>query len=295
MSSNPQTSPKIARCPQARSLPLRSAISEVAEDYDRFTIRQLFYQLVSRGVVEKSERAYKRVCDAAVQMRLAGTLPFSKVVDGHRSRRRVDAWDSARELLDDAAAVYRRDFWSGQSCRVEVWCEKDALTGVIQPVCDTYGVTYVATRGFPSLTLLYESGREMAQAKVLYRVLYFGDHDASGCAIDANLAAELRRHGALVEVARIALEPDQIAAYALPTRLGKTTDTRHRRFVEMFGDSRSVELDALPPDVLTEMLVDSIEEWIDRAAWNRLQRTEKHERETLAKYARAFSTRRRSS
>src|SRR5215212_4871719 len=86
-----RTSPKKARKPQQRCLALREAIVAVAAEYERLSVRQLFYQLVSRGIVEKTEHAYKRVCAAAVQMRLGGSLDFRKVTDGHRSRRLVYA------------------------------------------------------------------------------------------------------------------------------------------------------------------------------------------------------------
>ncbi len=84
-----RTSPKNTRRPQARSLPLREAIAAIAAEYDRMSVRQLFYQLVSRGVVPKTEAAYKRVCDASAQMRLDGSLDYNKIADGHRTRRTV--------------------------------------------------------------------------------------------------------------------------------------------------------------------------------------------------------------
>src|SRR5215218_4768300 len=99
MSTEVRTSPKNERTPQRRSLALREAITGIAAEYDRLSVRQLFYQLVSRGVIEKTESAYKRVCDAAVQMRLDGSLDFRKVTDGHRSRRIVYAHSSLHEAL----------------------------------------------------------------------------------------------------------------------------------------------------------------------------------------------------
>jgi hypothetical protein len=278
-----RSSPKKARKPQERSLPLRHAIEAVAEEYERFTVRQLFYQLVSRGKVEKTEQAYKRVCDAAVQMRLDGSLPYSKISDGSRARRKPPTWKGAKEVLEWSAEIYRHDYWTRQPFRVEVWCEKDALSGVIQPVCDEYGVTYVATRGFPSQTLLYESAVQMAEVDRLFRVYYFGDHDASGRAIDRNLESELKRHGALVVVRRVALEPWQIDEYRLPTRPGKTSDSRHDRFAAEFGGA-SVELDALPPDVLAEMVDSYIKENIVGDEWAKAQHIEKLERKTLEKF-----------
>jgi hypothetical protein len=284
MTANVRTSPKKARKPQRRSLALRYAIAAVAAEYDRMSVRQLFYQLVSRGVVEKTERAYKRVCDAAVQMRLDGSLDFRKVTDGHRSRRLVYAHSSLHEALQSAHDLYRRNYWLDQPRHVEVWCEKDALSGVIAPVCDRYGVPYVATRGFPSITLLYDSAQAMAATGKPATVFYFGDHDASGHSISDGLEKTLRHFGVDVTVTRVALNPDLIHTYALPTRPGKLTDSRQAGFAARFGGA-SVELDALPPDLLTALVERSIASEIDREAWRRVSEIEALEADTLESIA----------
>jgi hypothetical protein len=283
-----RTSPKKARKPQQRSLALRQAIVEVARDYDRFSVRQLFYQLVARGVIEKTENAYKRVCDAAVQMRLTGSLDYRKVTDGHRERRIILAHSGLHGALQSAHEFYRRDYWREQPDHVEVWCEKDALSGVIQPIANRYGVPYVATRGFPSLTLLYESAQAIRATGKPATIFYFGDHDASGQSISA-CVARLRQFGAEVAVARVALNPDQVVAYRLPTRPGKRTDSRHAGFVARFGDA-AVELDALPPDVLTELVEESILSMIAKERWYAVMEQERLERETLASLATAAWT-----
>jgi len=248
------------------------------------SVRQLFYQLVSRGVIGKTEQAYKRVCDVSGQMRLDGSLDYRKIADGHRARRLPGAWDSMQEALTGMQALYRRNYWLDQPVGVEIWCEKDALTGVIQPICERYGVPYVATRGFPSLTLMYESAHSIRAVGKPAHVYYFGDHDASGRAISQNLEPALRAHGAEVCVTRMALEPAQIAAFDLPTRPGKLTDSRQAAFAAQYGGA-SVELDALPPDVLTALVDQCSWENVDEWAWSRAQHIEALERPTLASVA----------
>ncbi len=284
MNQEVRTSPKKARKPQSRSLPLRAAILDVAAEYERMSVRQLFYQLVSRGAIEKTEQAYKRVCDMSVQLRLDGSLPYTKIADGHRSRRVAYMLSSLADAIEDTALSYRRNMWITQPAAVEVWCEKDALTGVIQPICEEYGVPYVATRGFPSKTLLYESAREMIGRNKPTIVYYYGDHDASGRAISQSIEPELRGHGANVEVIRDALEPYQISIYRLPTRPGKTGDSRHAKFAAEYG-SQSVELDALPPNVLTSMVRFVIRRHIDVDEWLRMEQIEEQERITLQSLA----------
>lgn len=281
-----RTSPKNWRTPNARTRRLWDAILEVMDEYDRMSVRQLFYQLVSRGYIDKTERGYKRVCDASVQIRLSGELPYHKVVDGHRERRKTFAHDGLHQALESAADMYRRNYWINQPRHIEVWSEKDALSGVIHPICDRYGVTYVAARGFPSLSIRYQSSREFLRIGKPVTVFYFGDHDASGCKISDNLQAELGQFGADVTVTRMALEPQQIQHFRLPTRPGKQSDSRHAEFASRYGDA-SVELDALPPNVLTALVEDAILSEIDIDAWERMEETEMLERRTLQSLAMA--------
>lgn len=155
---------------------------------------------------------------------------------------------------------------------------------MIQPICTTYGVTYVATRGFPSVTLIYESALAMGALRKPTHVYYFGDHDASGRAISANLEADLCSHGANVIVQRVALEPQQISDFDLPTRPGKTSDSRHAKFAATYGDE-CVELDALPPNVLSMLVELAILREIDTEAWARMASIERLERQTLSSIA----------
>lgn len=281
-----ETSPKKYRKPNERTLLLWDAILQVMDEYDRMSVRQLFYQMVSRGYVDKTEQAYKRVADASVQMRLAGRLPYRKIVDGHRERRKTFAHNGLSQALEAAADLYRRNYWINQPRHIEVWSEKDALSGIIHPICDEFGVTYVASRGFPSLTIRYQSAQDFKRLGKPVTIFYFGDHDASGRKISDNLEEELRQHGADVTVLRMALEPQQIYQYRLPTRPGKKTDTRHAAFAKEFGDA-SVELDAMPPDVLADIVRRSILLAIDVDEWERVEEVEEMERVTMRSLAEA--------
>ena len=60
---------------------IRDAIVEVIKDDPPMTVRQVFYQLVSRGVIEKTEEQYQgTVIRLMTEMRLDGSLPYSSVV-----------------------------------------------------------------------------------------------------------------------------------------------------------------------------------------------------------------------
>ena len=281
----PASGRRKVRKPQAKTRILHDAILQVVARYVRLTVRQLYYQLVSFYGLAKTEQAYDRVQDASMQLRRAGRLPYAKIVDSSRVRRRRPGWAGIADIMEQVQAQYRRDYWASQPVAVEVWCEKDALSGVMQPICDEYGVTFVAMRGFSSASIAYDTVQELRHAGKPVHIYFFADHDASGWAMGEALASELTEHaaraGVEIHFERVGLYPEHVEAYNLPTRPGKATDSRHAAFVREFGDA-CVELDALRPDVLEEMVRDAIREHIDWDEWNRVFLVEDGERRTLA-------------
>lgn len=277
-----KSSRRTVRKPQAKTLALFEQILAVMADYERMTVRQLFYQMTSRGHIEKTERAYNRVADATVKMRRTRLLGYGRIVDGGRVRRRLPGWDSIGDMLGDAGRAFRLDHWAHQPELVEIWCEKDALGGVITPVTDRYGVTFVALKGFGSLSIAYESGQELRRVGKPVNVYYYGDHDPSGWAVSQAIEGELRDHlGDLLRFARVGLNPEQIARHRLQTRPPKPQDTRNAAFLAAFGSADCVELDALPPDALTAWVERDIRRHIDPDAWARVERAERAQRASL--------------
>jgi len=285
-----KSSRRTQRQPQAKTLLLFEQIESVICEYPRMTVRQLFYQMTTRGYVEKTEQGYDRVADATVKMRRSKRLGYGKIVDGGRVRRRLHGWDSIGDSLESLEGQFRLNHWDSQPQLVEIWCEKDALAGVITPVTDEYGVTFVALKGFGSLSIAYESGQELRLVEKPVFIYYFGDHDPSGWAVSQAIEAELRDHlGDRLRFTRVGLNPGQIARYGLPTRPSKKGDTRNGAFVEAFGKADCVELDALPPDDLVGWVRAAIEQHIDWASWAATKRGEQAQRGALNHFREMFS------
>ncbi len=284
-----KSSRRTQRQPQAKTLLLFDQILTVTSLYPRMTVRQLFYQMTTRGYVEKTERGYQRVADATVKMRRTGILHYNKIVDGGRVRRRLPGWDSIGDLLGSAEKAFRLDYWAQQPAVVEIWCEKGALSGVIMPVTDQYGVTFVALKGFGSVTIAYESGQELRRDGKPVFIYYFGDHDPSGWAVSQANEEELRQHlGDKLAFTRVGLDPGDIADHRLPTRPAKPSDKRNAAFMEAFGSGDCVELDALPPDDLVGWVEDNIERHIDWESWSRVQDAEIAQRASLSDFIATF-------
>jgi len=226
------------------------AVYQVVEELNRegvykFTVRQLFYQLVSKGVFESTRKNYKNFDVLLVKMREVDDWLDSMFID--TSKPRIE--------------YYNFRYWEGQKYFVEVWLEKDALRAFFEPYCSRYNVNLVICRGYPSVTRL----REAKEAKhvpsgVQYVVLYFGDFDPSGEDIFRWINEELKPYD--INVVKVALTRMQVRKYKLPPMIPKKSDPRTSGFVEKYGEM-AVELDALHPKVLRELIRKSILKYMD--------------------------------
>jgi hypothetical protein len=264
---------------------LRGAIVDMLRDDHPMSVRQVFYQLVTRRVIAKTENEYKStVCRLLVEMRRSGEIPYDWIADNTRWQRRPPTWDSLGDLLTNVSKTYRRSLWTGAAERVEVWIEKEALAGVVLSVTAAWDVPLLVTRGYPSISYVYEAADHAisdGRPLVLY---YLGDHDPSGVDIERFVHTEFVRHDvANFEIRRLAVLAEQIAEWDLPTRPTKRSDTRAAAF-----EGQSVELDALSPAVLRGLVKEAITRHLDPEVLARTRVIERAERETLAKYAAAL-------
>jgi hypothetical protein len=265
---------------------IRKSILEIIREDPPMTVRQTFYQLVARGVIEKTEGEYQdSVIRLMTDMRLDGKLPFAWVVDETRRVRLTETYDSITEALEQTAQFYRRSALKQSPDYVEIWCEKDALAGVLWEVTSEYDVPLMVSRGMPSLTFLHGSAQEIYRAAEQGKQSYiyqFGDHDPSGVLIPQTIERRLTEMCERFDcpapiVERAALTEEQIEEFNLPTRPTKRRGNSHAHgFV---GDS--VELDALPPRELRAMVTEVIERHIDPKEMAALRAAEDSERELL--------------
>jgi hypothetical protein len=153
-----------------------------AEDYD-LSLRQLYYQLVARGFIENSDRSYKRLGDLVSNARMAGLIDWDMIKDRNRETVTPATWEGPAEIVAEAARAFVIDKWADQPNHVEVMVEKQALEGVLIPVCQSLGIRFTANKGYSSSSIMYETGQRLAeyvaQGKTAF-ILYLGDHDPSG-------------------------------------------------------------------------------------------------------------------
>jgi hypothetical protein len=227
-----------------------------AQGYD-LTLRQLYYQMVARDLIENSQRSYKKLGGIIANARLAGLVDWDAIVDRTRNLQRNPHWASPKGIVEAAVASYRIDKWQSQDYRPEIWIEKDALTGVIAPVCRELDVPYFSCRGYTSASEMWKAGRRMAYHALNGQepvVFHLGDHDPSGIDMTRDIRERLSLFSERdIEVDRIALNMDQVESYGPPPNPAKITDSRSDGYIAEYGNE-SWELDALEPAVLSQLI-----------------------------------------
>lgn len=273
-------------------------INVILEDYAQqgyiLTLRQLYYQLVSRGVIPNSQAEYNRIGNVVSRGRLAGLIDWAMIEDRVRIPQARAHWDSPKDIIEAAARSYYISRWENQQYYIEVWCEKDAVSNIIHPVCRKWDVTFMANRGYSSQSALYEASRRLYTAikqNKFLEVIYLGDHDPSGIDMTRDirdrLGMFLSSGGSFGMVYRLALNMDQVQQYNPPENPAKMTDSRFKSYVEVYGVS-SWELDALEPKVLAKLVEDKIIERVNFDLWKEVEDEEEGDRKRLIKIAKEW-------
>lgn len=283
-------------------------IGEYMEDGFRLSLRQLYYQFVARDLFPESYRmkfidgrwvrhgagtknnplSYKKLTSWVSDGRLAGLIDWEAIEDRTRNLQRRPNWEHPSEILEAAANQYRLDRWKGQDYRPEVWIEKDALAGVIAPICQEYDVALLACRGYLSQSEMWASAERMlfrhSSSKQKPVIIHLGDHDPSGIDMTRDIQDRMYVFGCdMMIMARIALNMDQIEHFKPPPSPAKITDSRCQGYIAEFGED-SWELDALDPKTLRNLITDEIKEWMDAGKYAAQVIREQHHKEKLGKF-----------
>jgi hypothetical protein len=286
----PTTRKSIGRPLGHTTIAIRDAVHELTTLYDRITVRGVFYLLEVAAIVAKTEGGYRKVQQQVLKMRRAGLLDWAFITDGTRWQRKPDSYVDAESYLDQMARCYRRDLWQRHNVRVEVWLEKDALADVIFDVTNKWDVSLMVSRGQSSTTFLHSAAMTAQQAfmetGVATYIYPLYDHDAGGERACRTIETELPGYApdTPIYVERLAVTEEQIETWGLPTRPPKKKDPDAKKW----GDKPAVELDAIDPNRLIELVENAIVRHVDPHAWRVEKQVEQEERAGLLALAQAW-------
>lgn len=288
----------------------------IIEEYQgqglRLTLRQLYYQLVARGLLPNTPRDYKNLGSLLNDGRMAGLVDWAAIEDRGRRPRSQSEWLNIQSLVASALWSYRLPRWKGQDSYAELWVEKDALAGVLEPLASEYHVTLMVNRGYSSASAMYESARrfieacredpdedetlmvgqatyegetvDLARVPVLF---YLGDHDPSGEDMVRDIRSRLERFGVDVDVRKIALTTAQVEEFHPPENPVKLSDSRAEGYIRRHG-RHCWEVDALPPNELARIVRTAFRSVVDKKKMEAVKAREELDKKRLTEAAKAL-------
>jgi len=229
----------------------------------QITIRQLYYQLVSRGLIVNGK--YNTLNPLLTDLREKGILDWRLFEDRSRVIYKPETIEPCIDIKKlmlnyiETLSLPPINKWYAQQYYLELWYEKDALSSYFQSVADKWQIVSFATRGFNSTTNNKESlDRFFKHEDKQCLILYCGDYDPFGIQIYKTLLKKIKK----IKIDRIALTKEQIEKYNLiemPEMKGKNLK---ERFIAEYGD-KAYELDALPAKELMSILDNAISEYLN--------------------------------
>lgn len=244
------------------------------------TLRQLYYQLVSRDVIPNQQKEYAKLSGLLKEGRMGGIVDWDAIEDRLRRPDKNGSWDSAKDIVLTAASAFQLPRMKGQNIYTEVWVEKDALSGVLKQVTGPFHVNLMVNRGYSSASAMYDSYQRFTNAieegANQIKILYLGDFDPSGKDMirdvrdriseflngDDEIVDRFSDADEFFSIEPIALTWDQITEYNPPPNPAKITDPRAAKYIEEFGEF-SWEVDALKPELLHGIVNEGIMRNID--------------------------------
>lgn len=253
----------------------RRRLIEIIEDENPATVRQAYYQAEVYKLVGKEDGDYTKIQNMLTDLRRDGTIPYEWIVDEGRRVRAPYTVAGVLEALQDTREQHRKDPWHETEDYIQIWIEKNALLGVVEPITKEYAAPLLSAVGYSSISFLHKAAQTLKYLERPIYVYQFGDLDPSGAHAAEVIERELRGFApeADIHFERIGITPDQVEKFGLTSALRptKTKDPRYQWFREKYRDESiisggrlSVELDAIRPSMLRDLVRGVIERHLPR-------------------------------
>lgn len=258
--------------PHLETFKLVSNIKNIIDTSDilPLTLRQIFYMMVSQHDYDKTEKAYKRLCETMNKARRAQMIDMDSIRDDGLTRVVDSGWYSRNSFLRACrrwAGNFELDRQVRQPIKLYLWCEAGGMVPQLATAVQDYHIPILSSGGFDSVTTKHNFAKEISELDVDQEawdsqvvILHLGDHDPSGVhmfgSLDEDLQAFLDHYGGRVEMKRIAVTLDQVDELGLPTAPPKSTDKRS-------FSGQTTQCEAIHPSELKRIVQNEIMEYID--------------------------------
>ena len=248
----------------------------------KLTSRHVYYRAAPLGLYPFNKRGYRAVCDALLEARLEGLLPWDSIVD--RSRYWIDPipkHEKLSDLIDEFNGIIMSklgiDPWKELGIYMEIWVEKDSIAEFLKQLAYKWLIVIAPSRGYSSWAYVWEGVKRIRDYGYDNNViLYLGDFDPSGLDIENHLKEAIKKFGVNCKVKRVAVKEDDVGK--LPSSPLKKTDPRlrkkYRDYEKKYGD-KVWEIDAFDPNDLYSRIENEISKMLDVKKWKKIMERNK--------------------
>ena len=144
--------------PKPETVMLISEVNKILIDeaeYLPLTLRQIFYRLVVKELIDKTEKSYKRMCETVGTARRGKMIGMDDIRDDGFRQNDSKGWESIDSMMDTfryTAETFTLDRQDGQAQRIIVWCEAGGMIPQLQRVANDYSIPVYSSGGFDSIT-----------------------------------------------------------------------------------------------------------------------------------------------
>ena len=170
-------------------------MKEISRDIGfRVSSRGWAYILEQKRFINKDE--FGKVTDVINKCRKKGYLPIDFTAEesardfsGVEKPDTINIIDYFADWLraaNDAAELYKPDWWDGEEYYIQMVVEKIDLVTLFKPVCEEYHIPIANSKGWSSMLQRAEYAHRFAEAEekgLKCVLLYCGDHDPDGLRI----------------------------------------------------------------------------------------------------------------
>lgn len=210
---------------------------------------------MARQVIQKTALEYRNLAYVLRKARRARIIPFEHIHDqGSTLPATLLGFsdpDDLAWLIAHQVRTFDLDPLTAQPRPVILWCEAAGMLAQLKRAGSPYGVDAIAGGGFDSITDKWKVVQLVRAAGAPFEVLHVGDLDRHGESIFEVLSEDVPAFDEWqgnVSFTRIAVTPEQIRLHDLP---------------EDFEKPGVVQAEALPPDVLAQIVDAAIREWLN--------------------------------
>jgi hypothetical protein len=271
-----------------KTIELLDACARILEEIQPCTVRAVCYRLVhvDRLLPSMDKVQTDKISRLLTIAREQEQIPWEWIVDEtRRAERYNNGFRDPASFVETVKESYRKNYWTTQPHRIEVWSEKGTVRGTLGPVLSNYGITFRVMHGHGSATAVHAVAEESMESVKPLIALYVGDHDCSGMHMSQiDLPTRLERYGGNVMLRRVAIrEEDRAGVAQVPSFPANERDPRYAWYVERYG-ARCWELDALSPPILRDRIEEEILGFMDLTAWARAMEVERAEQASMKQF-----------